>query len=133
MPSFFSLSSYTGGLNQATARELQEASDAGDKEVHADVDAGKCFCVVFFIISVSLCMGNGNFFIWKSFLFCSLGNISLQFGREETGASPKAPPALIAFATVAILPARQFIDSLLIALNIESNFASGYSASIVGN
>ena len=39
--SFFSLSSYTGGLNQATARELQEAADAGDEEVHADVDAGK--------------------------------------------------------------------------------------------
>ena len=51
--SFFSLSSYTGGLNQATARELQEASDAGDKEVHADVDAGKCFCVVFYYFSVT--------------------------------------------------------------------------------
>ena len=82
---------------------------------------------VFFIISVSLCMENGIFlFIWKSFLFCSLGNISLQFGREETGTSTKAHPAPIAFATVAILPTRQFIDSLLIALNRDSNFASGY-------
>ena len=82
--------------------------------------------VSFFIISLSLCMGNGNFFIWKSFLFYSLGNISLQFGREETGTSLKANPAPIAFATVAILPTRQFIDSLLIALNRDSNFASGY-------
>ena len=60
--SFFSLSSYTGGLNQATARELQEASDAGDKEVHADVDARKCFCVVFLIF---LCH-----FVWEMVVDC---------------------------------------------------------------
>ena len=70
--------------------------------------------------------------VWKNIVF-SLEEYCFQFGGEETGAFRKAPPALIAFATVAILPARQFIDSLLIALNIESNFASGYSASIVGN
>ena len=38
------LSSYTGGLNQATARELQEAADAGECKYH-DRKIKKIFAV----------------------------------------------------------------------------------------
>ena len=148
------LSSYTGGLNQATARELQETADAGgqnapDPPTKCLRSVRKCFLAVwkmfpyclkmyFFLVwkcfychldKYFLQFGRIFFSVWKNILF-TLGeycfqfggilfsvwkdilwqfggiflsvwkNILFQFGGEETGTFRKAPPALIAFATV---------------------------------
>ena len=119
------LSSYTGGLNQATARELQETADAGGQHApHPTTkclrSVRKCFLAVwkmflyclkkkkillvwkgfsFHLEKYFLQFGRMLFSVWRDILF-SLEEYCFQFGEEENGAFRKAPPALIAFATV---------------------------------
>ena len=77
------LSSYTGGLNQATARELQETADAGgqnapDPPTKCLRSVRKCFLAVWKMFPY--CLKMYFFLVWKCF-YCHLDKYFLQFGR----------------------------------------------------